>query len=228
MSLEPRAAGVEYAGIRESLSALIRSLGPHELATPVPSCPGWSVHDVVAHLAGVAADAVNGVHPTDSLDEWTARQVAERAETATTLVLREWERSSSQFEVLLNRDSAMLPARVIDLATHDDDIRGAIGHPRVMSPVHTVLPALMLRRWTDGIDRAGLEPVLVVTPNGDRWGGDADARVVARMSPTFLYRAAMGRRSRSQIDQAFESGPPTQAIVDLLCVFPPSASDLVH
>lgn len=228
MPLEPGAAGVEYAAIRESLSALIRDLGPHELATSVPSCPGWSVHDVVAHLAGVAADAVNGVHPIGSLDEWTARQVAERTDTATTLVLREWERSSSQFEVLLNRDSSLLPATVIDLATHDDDIRGAVGRPRIMSPVHSALPSLMLRRWTDGIERAGLEPVLVVTPSGEDWGGDAGASVVARMTPTFLYRAAMGRRSRAQIDQAFQSGPPAPAVVDLLCVFPPSASELVH
>lgn len=228
MPTELRDAGVEYAALRDSLSALIRSLGPHELNASVPSCPGWTVHDVVAHLAGVAADAVNGVYPTGSIDDWTARHVAERAQTATTLVLREWERSSSQFEVLLSRENSMVPAAVIDLVTHDDDIRGAIGHPRVMSTVRRELPALLSRRWMEGIEGAGLEPVDLVMPNGDHWGGVADAPLLARMTPTFLYRAAMGRRSRPQIDAAFAPGPPSSTVVDLLCVFPPSAVDLVH
>ena len=228
MPTELRSAGVEYAGIRDSLSVLIRSLGPHELAAPVPSCPGWSVHDVIAHLAGVAADAVNGVHPGESLDDWTAHHVAERVGTATNLVLREWERSSSQFEVLLNRDTSTLPASVIDLATHDDDIRGAIGRPSASSPVHDALPLLLSQRWLQGIERSGLTPVRVVMSNGDPWAGDSDAPLTVRATPSFLYRAAMGRRSRAQIEQCFSEGPPSAAHVDLLCVFGPSNDDLNH
>ena len=228
MPTELRAAGVEYAAMRESLSALVRSLGPHELAAPVPSCPGWSVHDVVAHLAGVAADAVNSVHPTSSVDDWTAKHVADREHTAKKLVLREWERSSSQFEVLLNRDGSRLPSSLIDLATHDDDIRGTVEHPRVMSPVHSVLPTMLCRRWMEGIERAGIERVLVVLPNGDRWDGDTDAPLVVRATPSFLYRAAMGRRSRRQIEGCFDRGSPSAAHIDLLCVRPPSTADLTH
>ena len=41
-----------------ALSELAPTLTPEQLATPVPGTPAWTVHDVLAHLAGVASDAV--------------------------------------------------------------------------------------------------------------------------------------------------------------------------
>ena len=42
-----------------ALSGLSSTLGPEQLATSVPGTPAWAVHDVFAHLAGVASDAVD-------------------------------------------------------------------------------------------------------------------------------------------------------------------------
>ncbi|MEM8745191.1 MAG: maleylpyruvate isomerase family mycothiol-dependent enzyme [Actinomycetota bacterium] len=122
-----------YARTRETVSDLVRSLDSSALAAPVAACPGWTVHDVVAHLTGVATDAVNGVGPgsptAPTLEEWTARHVDERRGTATNVVLREWERSASQLEVILAKDDGPMPAVVMDLLCHEQDLRAAVGRP---------------------------------------------------------------------------------------------------
>lgn len=84
-------AGRLYGVARESISDLVRSLSQGRLAAPVPSSPGWTVHDVISHLAGVATDAVNNGDAVPS-DEAGARHVADRSDTQTSVVLREWER----------------------------------------------------------------------------------------------------------------------------------------
>lgn len=104
--------------------------------------------------------------------------------------------------------------------------------PRLVGPrrgrVHAVLPTLLSQRWMQGIERAGITPIRVVMPNGDPWDGDIDASETFRATPSFLYRAAVGRRSRAQIDACFIQGPPSEAHVDLLCIFGPSKDDLTH
>ena len=52
--------GALYRRAREQVSSLVRSLGPQQLEAPVPSCPGWTVHGVVSHLAGIANDVITG------------------------------------------------------------------------------------------------------------------------------------------------------------------------
>ena len=124
------AAGEQYAARRADLFELIRSLPDEAMSMAVPATPGWSVHDVVSHLAGVAADNVRGALPDDermpTLDAWTSRQVAERADTPTADVLSEWEESSAAFEALIDRDGRSLPAALMDLVTHYDDLKHAV------------------------------------------------------------------------------------------------------
>lgn len=55
--------------------------------------------------------------------------MADRSDTQTSVVLREWERSSSQFEVLLTKGGQRLPAEVLDVITCEHDIRAAVGMP---------------------------------------------------------------------------------------------------
>src|SRR5438874_1252993 len=51
--------GALYADGRGRISDLVSGLG-EEAAAPVPACPQWSVHDVVAHVTGVCADILAG------------------------------------------------------------------------------------------------------------------------------------------------------------------------
>ena len=90
-----------YRQARERVSALVGSLGPQQLEIPVPSCPGWTVHDVVSHLAGVANDVITGrltasPPPRKPPPRWRAGDDVDRAPGV--------ERTSSQLEVLLGKE----------------------------------------------------------------------------------------------------------------------------
>ena len=61
------------------VSALAGSLEPEDLTRRVPATPDWTVHDVLAHLAGSPADVLAGRMDDAPSAAWTARHVAERA-----------------------------------------------------------------------------------------------------------------------------------------------------
>src|SRR6478735_1691502 len=63
----------------EALTALARDLRDDQLSTHVPATPAWTVHDVLAHLAGGPADALSGRMDGAPSPQWTARHVDERA-----------------------------------------------------------------------------------------------------------------------------------------------------
>jgi uncharacterized protein (TIGR03083 family) len=220
--------GALYRQAREQVSALVRSLGPQQLETPVPSCPGWTVHDVVSHLAGVANDVITGRLTGIPTPEETAAQVAARSGTPTSIVLREWERTGSQLEVLLGKEGRFAEIPVVDATVHEQDIRGALGLPgnRDTSLIDLVT-APVAGLWESKIDSAGLAPVAV--KDGDRlMYGSPEAPVEMRTSRFEFFRAAYGRRSRSQIERRFHGTDDPGAYVDLLCVFGPADSDLVE
>jgi hypothetical protein len=55
--------GAAYAEGHRRLTELVADLDDDGAATPVPTCPQWSVHDGVAHLTGVCADMLAGPFP---------------------------------------------------------------------------------------------------------------------------------------------------------------------
>ena len=69
--------GALYADGRGRISDLVSGLG-EEAAAPVPACPQWSVHDVVAHVTGLYADIVSGNLEGAGTDAWTGAQVERR------------------------------------------------------------------------------------------------------------------------------------------------------
>ena len=72
-----------YREGRERLSAFVRD-HLDEADTPVPATPGWTVHDVIAHLTGVAEDMVNGSVPKNGpTPEWTGGHVQRGAGVST-------------------------------------------------------------------------------------------------------------------------------------------------
>jgi uncharacterized protein (TIGR03083 family) len=113
-----------YRTARLRVTELVRSLDDEDLSRPVPACPGWTVHDVVAHVTGVADDALNGRLDGVATPPWTAAQV-ERGQGVPTLdLLDRWAEQAAVFESL-----PLPPQAVIDLTTHEQDIRGAVGQP---------------------------------------------------------------------------------------------------
>src|SRR5262245_14869579 len=89
-----------YRAVRLRVTELVRSLDDEDLSRPVPACPGWTVHDVVAHVTGVTDDALNGRLDGVATPPWTAAQV-ERGHGVPTLdLLDRWAEQAATFESL--------------------------------------------------------------------------------------------------------------------------------
>lgn len=222
--------GILYRQGREQVAALVRSLSPQQLDTAVPACPGWTVHGVVSHLAGVATDMINGRLPGVPTSEQSAAQVAERATTPTSIVLREWERTGSQVEVLLTKSGGATVDPVIDVAVHEQDIRGALGLPgNRQSPLIDLALDAAAGRLLSRVDSAGLPPIKVTPSDGaPPVIGEEDAPVTFRASRFELFRAVYGRRSRKQLEGRLSGTEEPQAYVELLCVFGPAGEDIIE
>ena len=64
-----------YAIGRDRIIDLVRGADP---VTPVPTCPAWTVKDVLAHVTGIPADIIAGRLDGVATDRWTAAQVEAR------------------------------------------------------------------------------------------------------------------------------------------------------
>jgi len=191
---------------------------------PVAATPGWTVHDVVAHLAGVAQDLASGWRPTGGpTPEWTAGHVARGRGVPTEDLLAEWERSSPPVEAMLAK-AAIWPV-VLDAAAHEHDIRGAVGDTGARDcPVVHIGAAVMLK----GLNVP--RPLIVETEQREvRVGATGDADDPDRLitSDFEAFRWRLGRRSRQQLAAMRWSADPAP-YVDSLCIFGPAQRDLVE
>ena len=212
-----------YRETRERLSGLVLRLNDHELASPVPACPGWSVSDVMYHLLAGVEDVMAGRLTGPPNDDQTARQVARHRGTPVHSVVETWGELAPSFEELIGR-AAVWPA-VIDLASHEQDIRGALGRPGA--------------RDSDAV-RVGAEhlvalmrpavPMHVVCEDFEARVGPEDSKhpgLMLRTTRFDAFRWRMGRRSRPQVLDYDWSDDPTP-VIDHLFVFGPSPTDIVE
>jgi hypothetical protein len=55
-----RELGSIYQETRERIVELVRPVCADAPTAPVPACPEWSVHDLMAHMTGNCADILAG------------------------------------------------------------------------------------------------------------------------------------------------------------------------
>jgi len=212
-----------YGETRERLSGLVLRLNDNELATPVPTCPGWSVSDVMYHLLGVVEDVLAGRLTKLATDAETARQVARHRGTPVPSVLETWGELAPPFEELIDR-AVSWPA-VLDLASHEQDIRGALGRPGARdSDVVRVGAERLLARMQPSVS------MRVVCEDFEAQVGPDDSKQAELLLYTTrfdAFRWRMGRRSRSQVRGYDWSGDPTP-VIDQLFLFGPSPNDIIE
>jgi uncharacterized protein (TIGR03083 family) len=217
-----------YAEGRRRISELVSGLGEEEAATPVPACPEWSVHDVVAHLTGVCADILGGNLDGVATDHWTAAQVEARRNRTIDEVVAEWSQLALQVEAMADNFGAAGNQLVADLTTHEHDVRGALGRPGARDSGGVMVAVDFLISGLDqSITARHLAP-LELRAGGRSWtvgGGEPAGRLEAEAFE--LMRALTGRRSRRQIRvlgwtvdpapyfPAFQFGPFTTSPTDV-------------
>ena len=119
-----------YADVRTRVTELVRDLDDGRQGLVVPGCPAWTVRDLVAHCEAVATDAVAGNLDGAGTDPWTKRQVEERRDARLGDILDQWARSGAQLESGLDDvPKGISRTLLVDLVTHEHDLRGALGVP---------------------------------------------------------------------------------------------------
>jgi uncharacterized protein (TIGR03083 family) len=164
--------GEVYRANIDAVTALAESLSTEELSTRVPATPDWTVHDVLAHLAGSPADALSGRMDGAPGPEWTQRHVGERAARGTAQLVAELRGSVD--DVVASLDGSERPALVWNAAVHHADLHEALGKGAPPD-----------RMW---------RPVLEAMASS--LGNDAEA--MSGVPDYELFRAFFSRRSRAQ------------------------------
>ncbi|HET6938152.1 MAG TPA: maleylpyruvate isomerase N-terminal domain-containing protein [Nocardioides sp.] len=178
-----------------ALSQLAPTLSDEQLATVMPATPAWTVHEIFAHLAGGASDAV-----TERMDgapgpEWTSRHVNERVALPVAELVAELQ--SHQDAVAESVVDNPRPGLVWNIAVHHADLHEGLGMPMLAEPM-----------W---------RPVL------DAMAPRLDPALVDSVPPYELFRGVFSRRSRSQM-QGWGT-PLSAEELDEICIFGPREDD---
>jgi len=187
-----------YRANVDAVSALARTLDAEQLSLVVPATPDWTVHDVLARLAGSPADLLADRMDGAPSAAWTARHVDERAARSVDELVAELQGSVDGVIATLEGNES--PALVWNCVVHHADLHEALGKG---AP-----PEAMWR------------PVLeAVAPR--MLGESADA--VGEVPDYELFRAFFSRRSRTQMTGWGTALDP--AALDELCIFGPRDDD---
>lgn len=188
--------GEVYRANIDAVTALAEGLSTEELSRQVPATPDWTVHDVLAHLAGGPADALSGRMDGAPGPDWTERHVGERAAHTTAALVAEVRGSVEA--VVAGLDGNARPALVWNAAVHHADLHEALGkgvppeamwrpvveairsslgeHPGAMAgvPDYELFRAFFSRRsraqtaaWNTGVDQETLDGLGIFGPRDD-------------------------------------------------------------
>lgn len=210
-----------YDAKRHELVDLMRTLNDGELATTVPATPAWSVHDVLSHVVGIAADLNAQRFDVVDPDEWTARQVLERKDRSVSELAEEWDGEAPRFADGLRLFGYELGSHYVgDLLQHTADVRHALGLGIIADDEAL---AVGLDHYLLELDR-GLTSsqggTVVVAVPGEEWTlGAGPAVGSVRASRFEAFRMLGGRRSESQI-RAMDWSGEIDAVLPVLSPYP--------
>ncbi|MFW6641302.1 maleylpyruvate isomerase N-terminal domain-containing protein [Nocardiopsis algeriensis] len=201
-----------YAEAQERLLALAAGPAGEAAETPVPALPAWNVRQTYAHLAGICVDVVAGTVTPPATDEITARQVAEREGQDIEQICQEWRSNTPALLELLDSGTRMrhrLP--VVDVWTHENDLRGALGMPAQTRDADQLLDFALsgaARMWPEH-----LPSVTATATDLDRsWTLGGGTGLQWRGTAYELHRALMGRRTPGQVAAMDWTGDPAPVL----------------
>lgn len=194
-----------YLAGRTRITEVVRDVDDAIAAsTRVPTCPAWTVHDVLAHVVGIPTDILAGNVEGAATDPWTAAQVDARREATIADLLAEWEANAPQVEAIVDAFGPTGVQLLFDLTTHEHDIRLALALPPLTDlPVHLAVTGFVFTRLGGG------DGLRVVTPEGTFVLGEGEPTATLTASLFEVLRSMSGRRSEAQIRAMRWDGDPT-------------------
>jgi uncharacterized protein (TIGR03083 family) len=216
-----------HEAARARIGAMVLAAGPQGAAAPVPACPAWTVHQLLAHCTGTPASIVGGDLPTGDLQEWLDGIVAARADRPVEDLLAEWETAGPAIEATLRSGPGHLGTLVYDVLAHEHDLRAALGSaaPVDDDSVGVALELTVTHLRAD-LAAHGL-PGVVLDAGHSRWvAGDEPAGLEISAPAYELFRLLGGRRSRAQLTAAVRHGDLDRFLPALTHGLAPTADDL--
>jgi len=158
------------------------------------------VGDIVAHLAGIPDDILNGRVDGVATAAWTAAQVDARRDMLFDEMLTASEADALQVEPLVASFGAVSGQFIADLATHEHDSRDALEMPGARdSQLIAIAFDWLGDRIAEARRHAGVGRLRVISGAGESTFGKDEFTATARTDRFDLVRAATGRRALSQI-----------------------------
>lgn len=218
-----------YAQTRDRLIELVRSVPRSRLTDMVPATPLWTIKDVVAHLTHVAGSYAVGHHSYSSqdvermpialigdlheIDRWAQTGVDGRRGLDVDQIIDEWVQQAAPLDRMMTGEQELPQgtawellswAAVSDLATHAQDIRGALrAEPDRQAYATKIAFAGFTMMLTARGAAACVPPLRIETTRGGVSIGEGDATQVLELDWYELLRVSSGRRSASQIADLF-------------------------
>ncbi|TGO05300.1 maleylpyruvate isomerase N-terminal domain-containing protein [Serinibacter arcticus] len=117
-----------YAAAVARVAELAEGVDERTARRGVPATPAWTVHDLLAHVAGAANDAVVGRMDGAPGRGWTNRQVVERRTASVGELADELREFGARMPV--DTFDPAEPSPAWDLLVHEADLREALDLPR--------------------------------------------------------------------------------------------------
>ncbi len=216
---------VIYRDARRRVTDLATALDDEQLRTAVFATPGWTVHDLLAHLAGGAADVSAGRLDGAPGGGWTERHVEERRRHSVDELVAEWDRVSPAVESsLAGQQFSGRPNLAGDVICHEADLREALGLPRVdrehWQPFLEVMMHLLGRRLRH------TTTLVIRDEQGQEWrSGSGKPATLLCADGYELLRATFSRRSQRQLAAWNWTPTPAGQMIECFGVFGPRDDD---
>ncbi|MDP9233849.1 MAG: maleylpyruvate isomerase family mycothiol-dependent enzyme [Actinomycetota bacterium] len=199
---------MDYADAYERAYQRIRPLLSEEVAdVEVPTCPGWTVKDVVAHNAGFFTAYKSG-NPKEAFGPgWGDREVEARRDRSLEEDITEWSDLLADPGDLF--ESHLAAVAVSDVLAHEQDIRTAINQPGGEDDENIVPSVEMGLAWLEKkAESEGLPAIRFVTEDIDRTVGQGKPAATLKTSTLELFRTIHGRRTVDQVRAMPWEGDP--------------------
>jgi uncharacterized protein (TIGR03083 family) len=218
-----------YRALRLRVTELVRRAPEDRLDAFAPATPEWRTRDVLAHLTGESTDILTGNLEGVGTDPWTQVQVDTRRDWSVGELIAEWEGNGPQLEPMIPSFGVVAGQLIVDVATHEHDVRGALDAPGARDTDALTIAYLWLGSRVGEIRAgAGAGALRVETESGTHVFGTGEPTATCATTRFEFFRAGTGRRSLDQIESWAWDGDDRQPALIVMPIFTPRAQSFVE
>ena len=214
-----------WTNYREAQGRILALVNNQNANVAVPATPGWTVRDVIAHLAGTLDDIRKGTMEDALEPGWAARHVESRRHRSLSDIGAEWHLVANTSPYPFQQHGGVLLA---DIVCYEFDIRGAIGN-REGRNLPVVRSATLF--FLNGVDwqlrEHGAPALRILVEDKALDVGEGEPQGSVQMGWWEAMRVASGRRSREQVRALTWTADP-DTWLDHLSIFDYRDTDLAE